>query len=349
MSDPRLLALYGAAPDQFVQERNALARALKGEGKAAEAKEVAALKRPAAAAWAINQVARERRALLEAVLAADEALRKAQTGGADSGALRAAMTAQREALREASRAAEEKLPAMARSAQARAIHATLAGAAAGDAALRERLLAGTLDQTLEAPGFDALAGIAIAAPVAQPAPPAPPAPAVSRAPTVAERAAGRSQRQDQRRVKAAREIARRQARALEQAAKKLETKADLLTRASAQAQAARERAHAAAEKATASAARAEEDALAAQSEAAAARKKADEARALVPQGRSGESKLVRHGLELPGRGIQERLLHGEVHHAEQRSGIAVVGEPAEHVRVVLEVGLVAEQDERGVG
>ncbi len=51
-------ALYGADPDGFVAARQALVKRLKAEGDKAGAAEVAGRRRPTAAAWAVNQLAR---------------------------------------------------------------------------------------------------------------------------------------------------------------------------------------------------------------------------------------------------------------------------------------------------
>ena len=53
--------LYGLPLDEFVPARNALARELKGAGEPAEAAEVAALRKPSVAAWAVNQLVRTQR------------------------------------------------------------------------------------------------------------------------------------------------------------------------------------------------------------------------------------------------------------------------------------------------
>ena len=75
-------ALYGLAPEEFVAARDALARRLRKEGRREEAAEVAARRRPSAAAWALNQVARQAPAVVEAALAAGRALRERGRRGA---------------------------------------------------------------------------------------------------------------------------------------------------------------------------------------------------------------------------------------------------------------------------
>jgi hypothetical protein len=166
MSDPRIDALYGLPLEEFVAARNELAKALKREGKADASKQVAKLRKPSAVAAAVNRAARRMPRLVESLIAADEALRAAQSK-THGDQLRAAMQAQRDALRALVELASAELGG-ANPAQARAAQSTLQAAAA-DGALRDRLRRGALEDELEAPGFDALAGLSIAAPPA-PAP-----------------------------------------------------------------------------------------------------------------------------------------------------------------------------------
>ena len=51
-------ALYAADPDEFVEARQALVKRLRSAGDRERAAEVAKLRRPTAAAWAVNQLAR---------------------------------------------------------------------------------------------------------------------------------------------------------------------------------------------------------------------------------------------------------------------------------------------------
>ena len=50
--------LYGLPLDRFTPERNALARELRNLGERERGAEVAALRKPSVAAWAVNQLAR---------------------------------------------------------------------------------------------------------------------------------------------------------------------------------------------------------------------------------------------------------------------------------------------------
>jgi len=94
--------LYGLPLDRFVTERAALAKALRAEGRREEAAEVAGMRRPSMAAWAVNQVVRTQRRAVQALLDAGDALREAQAqllaGSGDGRVLRAAGERERAAV-----------------------------------------------------------------------------------------------------------------------------------------------------------------------------------------------------------------------------------------------------------
>ena len=94
--------LYGLPLDQFTPERNALARELRNGGKRGEAAEVAALRKPSVAAWAVNQLVRTQRKDVSGLFEAGDALRSAQddvvAGRGDGRALRAAAERERAAV-----------------------------------------------------------------------------------------------------------------------------------------------------------------------------------------------------------------------------------------------------------
>jgi hypothetical protein len=93
--------LYALDPAEFVAGRTALVRRLRAEKRRDVAAEVAKLRRPSPAAWAVNQLARTRRAEVEALLALGEGLRAAQERvltGADPAVLRQAAKARRDAV-----------------------------------------------------------------------------------------------------------------------------------------------------------------------------------------------------------------------------------------------------------
>ena len=247
MSDAReawnaqLDELYQRPLAEFVAARDALARQLRAQGKADEARQVARLRRPAAAAWAIDRVARARPDEVRALIAADDRLRAAQGQGAPPAELRAAMQDHRERVRRLAALAAEELPARGRQGQGRAIQATLQAAAAGGPELRDQLRRGALTGELEAPGFDALGGLGLMSAPArpmeaarpqpdQPAPPAPPG--GKRAAAQEEREAARLRKAEQARARQEarqREALARQVATLEREASKLEERASELT------------------------------------------------------------------------------------------------------------------------
>jgi hypothetical protein len=91
--------LYGLPLDQFVPERNALARKIRKAGERERADEVAALKKPSVAAWAVNQLVRTQRKEVTTLLDSGDALRSAQddvlAGRGDAQSLRAAVERER--------------------------------------------------------------------------------------------------------------------------------------------------------------------------------------------------------------------------------------------------------------
>jgi hypothetical protein len=94
--------LYGLPLERFTEERNALARGLRQDGRRDEAAEVAKLRKPSVAAWAVNQLVRTQKRELTALFKAGDALQKAQgdvlAGRAEPGKLRSAADAERAAL-----------------------------------------------------------------------------------------------------------------------------------------------------------------------------------------------------------------------------------------------------------
>jgi len=71
-------ALYGLPLDEFTPRRDALAKALRADGETDEAAWVKALKKPSAAAWLVNQLARTQASDAKRVIDSGEALRAAQ-------------------------------------------------------------------------------------------------------------------------------------------------------------------------------------------------------------------------------------------------------------------------------
>jgi hypothetical protein len=92
-------ALYGLPLDEFVPARNALARELRTAGSRDEAAEVAALRKPSVAAWAVNQLVRTQRPAVDELFEAGDGLRAAHdqvlAGRGDAGSLRGAVGRER--------------------------------------------------------------------------------------------------------------------------------------------------------------------------------------------------------------------------------------------------------------
>jgi hypothetical protein len=85
--------LYGLAPADFTEARDALVKRLRADKERELANEVKALRKPTLAAWALNQLVRHRKKDVDKLLAAGTELRKAQeqlvAGGDRSGFQRA--------------------------------------------------------------------------------------------------------------------------------------------------------------------------------------------------------------------------------------------------------------------
>src|SRR4051812_42676867 len=94
-------ALYGLPLEQFVPERDALAKRLRAEKRREEADEIKALRKPSVAAWAVNQVVRSQPKAARALWDAGDALVPAQhdllSGRGDAAGLRAGGEGEREA------------------------------------------------------------------------------------------------------------------------------------------------------------------------------------------------------------------------------------------------------------
>jgi hypothetical protein len=100
-------ALYALPLEVFTAERDALAKRLRKDKDRDGANAVAKLRKPTAAAWMLNQVAREEPEAVTALLEATEALRQA-TGSGEG--VREAITAHRDASRAVLALAREQHP-----------------------------------------------------------------------------------------------------------------------------------------------------------------------------------------------------------------------------------------------
>jgi hypothetical protein len=94
--------LYGLPLDRFVPERAAFAKQLRSAGDRAGAAEVAALRKPSVAAWAVNQLVRTQPRAIKELYAAGDALVSAQerlmAGEGDARSLREANARERAAV-----------------------------------------------------------------------------------------------------------------------------------------------------------------------------------------------------------------------------------------------------------
>jgi hypothetical protein len=144
--------LYALPIEEFTQARNDAAAELRKDGRRDEADEVKAMRKPSAAAGAVNRLVREHRDQVEAYLAAAAGLRDAQFAG--KGDVAGATKHERETL--------ERLLGLA----SVDVRQTLQAAAVDDAAAEE-LRRGRLERELEPRGFGTLLTHA------KPAPPKP--------------------------------------------------------------------------------------------------------------------------------------------------------------------------------
>jgi hypothetical protein len=171
--------LYAVPPKEFTAARDALAKELRDRGEADQAKRVASLRRPTAALWAANQLARRAPDEVRALLDAAERVRSYQARAVRGGSgddLRAAMGAQRSALarlEEEAAAALRDASLAASPSTLRAIQSTVQAAAAGAREMRERLRKGRLEHELAPAGFETLLGAAAAPALRQGVAPSP--------------------------------------------------------------------------------------------------------------------------------------------------------------------------------
>jgi hypothetical protein len=206
--------LYGLPLDRFVPERGALAKALRAEGRREEATEVAALRKPSVAAWAVNQVVRTQGRAVKALFDAGDALREAQAellaGSGDARSLRAARERERSAVDRLVQAARGLLTSEGHDLSASVVERVddTLHAAALDEDAREQVREGRLERELQHVGFGLGEGAAAA-----PAPRATKAKGKARSkapsppkPSAAERA--EAKRAAERECKAARKAAR---------------------------------------------------------------------------------------------------------------------------------------------
>jgi hypothetical protein len=158
--------LYSVELADFTEERNRLAKELRDEGRRDEAAEVAKLRKPTVAAWAVNQLARRHRRDVDLLLDAGHRLRQAQAGvlrGSDKEEFERARATEREVVQRLTNEAAELLGGSTSSATLAQIAETLRAAVVSEAG-REQLARGQLAAALEPEGFGVLGGLAPATP-----------------------------------------------------------------------------------------------------------------------------------------------------------------------------------------
>jgi hypothetical protein len=151
----QIAQLYGLPPEQFTPERNALAARLRVEGDAQAAAEVKALRKPTAAAWAVNQLVRAEPDLVEALLGAGGELRQAHrqaASGRGSAQLRAAAEAERAAVEQLAARLPEVIGRAPSAALVDSVRNSLHAASSRDDA-RELIATGTLTTELRPIGL----------------------------------------------------------------------------------------------------------------------------------------------------------------------------------------------------
>jgi hypothetical protein len=156
-ADEEIDRLYGLEQGEFTAERDALAKRLRKDDRAA-AERVKALRKPVTAAWAVNQVARGRPKVVGELLKAGDALRDAQAkmlSGGDRDIVRRAVEEERdwvERVVEEARAVLSGGDGKATPATLDAIRQTLHAAATSED-VRELVRSGRLVEEQSAAGF----------------------------------------------------------------------------------------------------------------------------------------------------------------------------------------------------
>jgi hypothetical protein len=158
-------ALYQLPLDRFTATRNELAKRLRAEGQGEAAQQVKALRKPTAAVWLVNRLAREDELDIQRLLKAGESMTKTQArvahGQSPEGFLEARREEQR-ALERLARAARKLADreGVGSSAIDRATQTLRAAALTTEG--RKLLKRGRLTEELQPPGFEALTGLTFA-------------------------------------------------------------------------------------------------------------------------------------------------------------------------------------------
>ena len=162
--ESRIDALYQLVPGEFVAARNALAKELAGAGDKEAANRVKKLAKATVTAWAVNRVVAVHADDFQAAVDAGQAVRAALGG---KGSIQEAMSQRRDAVDALTAAAVAQLESLGSTAgpdaqrrMSRTIEALVT--APGD-----EQAPGRLTHDLDPPGFEAVMGMALAAPAAK--------------------------------------------------------------------------------------------------------------------------------------------------------------------------------------
>ncbi len=138
-------ALYALDPNDFVAARDQRARELRGAGDKEEATAVKSLRRPPVPVWALNQVARQRPDLVDALVTAE-----AQAHAAKDEEVRGALAQRRERLQDVVRAARDIIDGSGRPADTHEVDVTSAlGTILASDELKEAFVDGVLTKTVD--------------------------------------------------------------------------------------------------------------------------------------------------------------------------------------------------------
>jgi hypothetical protein len=153
--------LYALPLEEFTRERDELAKRLRKEGDGEAAGEVKALKKPSVAAWAVNQVRRDRPDDVRSLFDVTEELHRVYAGLSAAGArerLTEAADMQRDLIRSLVRCAEQLLEAAGHNASEQTLGkvADTLRAAALDDELRKQVSAGRVAKEQRAAGLGPL-------------------------------------------------------------------------------------------------------------------------------------------------------------------------------------------------
>ena len=162
--DAEVDRLYALPLDEFTRERDELAKRLRKDGEREAADAVKALKKPSVAAWAVNQVRRDRPEDVRRLIEVTEELHRVYAGLSSAGArerLEEAADMQRDLIRSLVRCASQLLEAgghNASEANLTKVADTLRAAALGED-LRAQVSAGTVVKEQRAAGLGPLASL----------------------------------------------------------------------------------------------------------------------------------------------------------------------------------------------